>query len=166
MERDHALFLAAEEFQMAIKKGTRGDDTLDGTVYGDWLLGYGGKDTINGGKGDDLLTGGSEADTFVFNADHGGDKITDYTREDQIHLAPEIDGYYLFENGGNVRIVTLSGSDATGWEKEGSITLVGISKGKWENNFDLVSNEQFDNYNAPGTWTATTASTDEITFLL
>ena len=41
-----------------------------------------------GGEGDDQLTGGAGADTFVFTPDHGTDTITDFTDgEDTIDLS-------------------------------------------------------------------------------
>jgi VCBS repeat-containing protein len=48
-----------------LNKGTAGTDSLvgiDGGSQNDWLLGYGGDDTLYGGEGNDLLEGGSSFD--------------------------------------------------------------------------------------------------------
>ena len=67
---------------MAIKIGTFGDDTVNGTAANDYLFGLGGDDTvygrggndiIHGGAGDDFLYGGRGNDTAVF------DTATDVT---------------------------------------------------------------------------------------
>ena len=56
----------------------------------DWtnfLEGGAGDDTITGLGGDDTLTGGAGADTFVFATGHGNDTVTDFTDgEDGIDL--------------------------------------------------------------------------------
>ncbi len=36
------------------------------------------RDTINGGTGDDILTGGEDRDTFIFAPGDGNDTITDF----------------------------------------------------------------------------------------
>jgi Ca2+-binding RTX toxin-like protein len=59
--------------------GAGGNDTLNGNDGNDALLGGLGNDTLNGGAGDDTLTGGTGNDTFIFHADLGKDKITDFT---------------------------------------------------------------------------------------
>lgn len=53
-------------------------DVLDGGADDDYLVGGGGFDTIIGGTGNDLLVGGFNADTFVFEDDHGTDIIQDF----------------------------------------------------------------------------------------
>lgn len=51
------------------------NDTINGSPYADYLIGYGGNDAITGGGGDDYLLGGSGTDTFNCNA--GTDYIVD-----------------------------------------------------------------------------------------
>lgn len=67
--------------------GDHGNDTLNGGNGNDLLRGGRGDDTMNGGRGTDILKGGigddimrgqGGADTFVFNADEGNDKILDF----------------------------------------------------------------------------------------
>ena len=50
--------------------GTSGNDTIDGSAQSDRIEGLGGNDS---------LTGGTGPDTFVFEASHGDDTITDFT---------------------------------------------------------------------------------------
>ncbi|MDR7040426.1 Ca2+-binding RTX toxin-like protein [Methylobacterium sp. BE186] len=59
--------------------GNGGDDRLDGGIGDDVLDGCDGADTLRGGPGDDRLTGGLDPDLFVFAADAGHDRITDFT---------------------------------------------------------------------------------------
>ena len=67
--------------------GGGGQDELFGDVGNDSLRGDNGDDQLNGGAGDDILdggtnndtlTGGDGADTFVFAANGGNDRITDF----------------------------------------------------------------------------------------
>jgi Ca2+-binding RTX toxin-like protein len=64
--------------------GTSGDDTLTGAVGRDimsggmgqdLLQGGAGNDTLDGGDGDDRLEGGAGADTYLYNAAEGSDRI-------------------------------------------------------------------------------------------
>lgn len=68
-------------------RGGKGNDVLAGGVGNDKLLGGEGNDLIRGdegadylrgGAGRDLLTGGAGSDHFVFGANDGRDKITDF----------------------------------------------------------------------------------------
>jgi len=51
----------------------RGDDTITGSKFADYLMGFNGNDTINSGAGDDHIYGGSGKDTI--NAGDGNDLI-------------------------------------------------------------------------------------------
>ncbi len=67
--------------------GGSGNDTLDGGTGEDTLFGADGNDHLIGGAGDDLMYGGGGADVFVFGADHGVDRIGDFTPGvDRIHV--------------------------------------------------------------------------------
>ncbi len=73
--------------------------TLSGKAWGfgndaaNIIQGQGNSQTLDGGKGDDVLSGGADADTFVFGRGSGHDLITDFrvSEGDQIR----IDGYGL-----------------------------------------------------------------------
>jgi Ca2+-binding RTX toxin-like protein len=108
--------------------GTANDDAnLNGTIFGDQIVGLEGNDTINGlsgndtiigGAGDDVLTGGSGNDTFEFSASApGNDVITDFdldydfiigetftSEEDFLATVVENDGAftYTFDGGGTL----------------------------------------------------------------
>jgi Ca2+-binding RTX toxin-like protein len=77
--------------------GGEGNDVIYGGSQGDVLMGGAGTDYIDGGSGNDTiiagtgtdyhLFGGSGADTFVFNAGDGNDRIHDFNvDEDMIDL--------------------------------------------------------------------------------
>lgn len=61
--------------------GGAGNDKLTGgwNGTGDTLLGGAGNDEITGLLGNDTLTGGAGADKFIFNANDGTDTITDFS---------------------------------------------------------------------------------------
>lgn len=59
--------------------GTNYDDVLTGDAGVNQLYGWSGRDTLNGGLGNDILTGGFGADRFVFSANGGRDRITDFS---------------------------------------------------------------------------------------
>lgn len=67
-------------------EGNAGRNALDGEGGNDRLSGGGGRDLIEGGKGDDLLRGGGGADTFLFHARDGHDRILDWGKGDAIAL--------------------------------------------------------------------------------
>ncbi|TIP22098.1 MAG: calcium-binding protein, partial [Mesorhizobium sp.] len=54
--------------------GGGGNDTLNGTSFGDTMQGWAGTDTLNANSGDDTLAGGDGADTL--NGDAGNDTLT------------------------------------------------------------------------------------------
>ncbi|MCF2870959.1 calcium-binding protein [Octadecabacter sp. G9-8] len=82
-------------------RGGEDDDIIFGGAGNDSILGGAGLDTIEGGSGDDTLSGGGDRDTFIFNADHGSDHITDYNMlRDSMILDAELVGSAL--NGQDV----------------------------------------------------------------
>jgi Ca2+-binding RTX toxin-like protein len=73
--------------------GGMGDDTLHGGEGDDYLSGGAGEDTLDGGAGEDklyggvggmadVLTGGEDADTFIFGPNTGTDTVTDFNPEE------------------------------------------------------------------------------------
>ena len=67
-------------------EGNAGRNALDGEGGNDRLFGAGGRDRLEGGKGDDQLKGGGGADTFVFRANDGHDRVLDWGKGDAIAL--------------------------------------------------------------------------------
>ncbi|KZL00165.1 Serralysin [Pseudovibrio sp. Ad5] len=59
--------------------GGNGNDRLDGGIGNDELDGGKGSDLLTGGVGDDILSGGKGKDTFIFAANSGDDRITDFS---------------------------------------------------------------------------------------
>jgi Ca2+-binding RTX toxin-like protein len=94
--------------------GTRGNDNLHGDAK---------NNIIDGKLGNDKLTGGDGADTFVFGKDYGKDVILDFDRAegDRIDLsnAAGIDGYrdlishHVRDMGEDLRITASDGSILT-----------------------------------------------------
>ena len=68
-------------------EGNAGRNALDGEGGDDRLFGAAGRDRLEGGRGDDLLKGGRGADTFVFRADDGHDRLLDWGKGDVLALA-------------------------------------------------------------------------------
>ncbi len=58
--------------------GLGGADTLNGGAGNDTIDGGTGSDLINGGTGNDSMTGGTGIDRFVFTANFGNDRVTDF----------------------------------------------------------------------------------------
>jgi uncharacterized surface protein with fasciclin (FAS1) repeats len=68
--------------------GAAGNDTLQGDAEADILFAGAGADRIAGGTGNDFLRGGAGDDVFVFGADGGHDRISDFRNgHDRIDLS-------------------------------------------------------------------------------
>jgi len=97
-----------------VLRGGNRHDRLDGGAGHDVLKGGRGRDHIDGGAGHDLLSGGAGADTFVFDAVSGNDRITDFTPgEDIIRLdiaGLSFAGLAIQASGADVLIDTGSGT--------------------------------------------------------
>jgi Ca2+-binding RTX toxin-like protein len=65
-------------FQLSVTP-TSGDDTFYGDDFDNTLVGGAGEDRLEARFGSDTLTGGLDADTFVFRPDDGEDVITDFS---------------------------------------------------------------------------------------
>ncbi len=61
-----------------VLKGDAGNDRLFGQLGRDNIQGGKGKDLIDGGKANDTLRGNGGADTFVFGANSGTDRVMDF----------------------------------------------------------------------------------------
>jgi cysteinyl-tRNA synthetase len=82
------IFDATGGLVAGVARGGRGNDVLTGGLSGDRLSGGRGDDVLDGGGASrDVLKGGKGADTFVFAAFHGVDRIKDFdVGEDRIRL--------------------------------------------------------------------------------
>lgn len=71
------------------------------------ISGASGRQTIDGGLGDDVLRGGGGADTFLFKAGNGSDLILDFSADDNVRLTG-----YGFSSFADVKAnMVQSGSD-------------------------------------------------------
>lgn len=108
---------------MGKRKGTDGDDTLNGKGGDDRLFGYGGNDTLLGGLGDDVLLPGTGSDTLL--GDRGNDTaiITDldYTTPDTFDGGDGVDTLDLR----GVKPLTSYDSTYWGFDSQTSLFTVG-----------------------------------------
>ena len=84
--------------------GGKGDDVLTGTQFDDTINGNDGADTITGGFGNDKLSGGKDGDTFVFNAGDGVDTITDAEAIDTLQINANAENLLFGRNKNNLEI--------------------------------------------------------------
>lgn len=70
--------------------GGGGTDTLSGGAGRDIVRGGTGNDSLSGGMGNDVLAGGAGMDTFVFGAQSGNDRITDFGATDRIAIDADL----------------------------------------------------------------------------
>jgi hypothetical protein len=102
------------------------DNTLEGTVSSDLIIGADGNDILTGGSGDDILIGGLGADTFVWNSGDQGvseaavDIIKDFdVSEDVLDLSDMLDALGadssvgISENNGNTVISVVESGSTT-----------------------------------------------------
>lgn len=82
---------------MAFIRGTRGDDSLNGTDFRDLIFGRGGNDEINGGGGNDILIAG-RGDDIVDGGD-GNDLISAGRGDDTVFGGDGND--FIFAGSGN-----------------------------------------------------------------
>ncbi|MCA1854353.1 Ig-like domain-containing protein [Massilia oculi] len=97
--------------------GDSGDDRLDGGTDGDFLF---------GGKGNDIVTGGAGADKFVFEAQSGNDRITDFklAEGDKLFFTNML--ATMNANDFIAKYVTDTGNDLLISMPGGSVVLVGV----------------------------------------
>ena len=133
-------------------------NSLDNRIAGDLGIQF-----INGGAGNDLLTGGGGADTFIVEAGNGSDLITDFGSDDQVWLQ----GYgfssfaavqaAMVQVGADV-VLQLSANEALGFKN----TLIGnFTSNQFKLQLDTsdlvqVFGDEFDNFDwyngTSGTW--------------
>jgi Ca2+-binding RTX toxin-like protein len=61
-------------------------ENVKGTEFADWFMGNKSANVLEGGMGDDTMTGNGGKDTFVFAAGHGNDRINDFGADDKLDL--------------------------------------------------------------------------------
>ncbi|MBO9468071.1 hypothetical protein J7443_22785 [Tropicibacter sp. R15_0] len=66
--------------------GGQGNDLIDGGDGVDTIYGGAGFDTIHGGEGDDVLMGNFNADRFVFDDNHGHDRVVDFDADSTLEV--------------------------------------------------------------------------------
>ncbi len=93
--------------------GESGNDILSGNEGDDRLWGGEGNDVLAGGIGDDLLNGGAGANTYVFRAGDGRDKINDdYTSGLTLKLPETVETEVVFRKvGSDLQISFIGNSD-------------------------------------------------------
>lgn len=93
---------------MALRFGTLGTDTLNGTSGDDTFFGLGGDDIMNGGNGNDTFVGGAGSDTF--NGDGGNDTV-DYSFTGEQPGFFGLTGVYVDLTAGQGSDVSFAGMD-------------------------------------------------------
>ena len=103
--------------------GSSGEDTLNGDSGEDTLNGGSNSDTLNGGTGDDRLAGGTGDDTFVFEANFGEDRISDFEDGELLDVSAlgvtGLSGLDIVADGNNTLISVAGDADNV-------ITLVNV----------------------------------------
>jgi len=104
-----------------IKKGTKGNDTLEGTEGQDYLYGYLGMDVLIGGGGNDHLDGGASGDTMIgglgddhYYVDNWVDNVIENAGEGTDWVHSTMTNYTLHANVENLKLEKAGASNATG----------------------------------------------------
>ncbi len=115
--------------------GGIGDDEIDLGDGNDEAFGGGGQDILNGAGGNDLLSGGGAGDIFVFAANQGADRITDFSTGDAI----EITAFGITDGGASDQdwrdatssvVTSGSGENVTiAWDGGGTLVLEAVGIG-------------------------------------
>jgi hypothetical protein len=94
---------------------------LQGSFNNDALGGDDGKNRLDGGHGNDQLTGYLGADVFIFSGHFGKDEITDFSAKDHIDFS---EGPLLFKDFADMKAhVTVSGDDLVIHHGKDTLTL-------------------------------------------
>lgn len=88
--------------------GQAGSDNLFGGSGNDVLSGRMNADVLEGGQGNDVLSGGRDVDVFVFRADSGHDRITDFNTNAEtlqfVGTGYNFSNVSVADNGGSARV--------------------------------------------------------------
>lgn len=95
---------------MAIRRGTSGRDTLNGTNLDDLLFGYGGNDTLNGKAGDDTIKGGAGNDKIYGGS--GADTLLGQAGNDRIDPGSDLEADIIIGGGGKDTVDYSNANDS------------------------------------------------------
>ena len=104
--------------------GGRGNDMLTGGSGADQLFGGSGNDTLNGGAGDDRLYGGAGNDTFIWNPGDGNDIVDGGRGFDTLD--------FRGKTTGETFSIDANGSGATFNRTNGTIDLTRVERIQFE----------------------------------
>jgi Ca2+-binding RTX toxin-like protein len=119
-----------------------GGDMLAGNKRANTIWGFGGDDSLNGGRGDDDLYGGDGNDMFVFDsAKAGTDTIHDFASGDKIAL--KASGFSGLTAGVvDANQFVFDTTDNTLWfDQDGSEPIAAIKIAVLSNGYDITSND-------------------------
>lgn len=101
------------------------------TTGNDQIYGFAWEDTLEGGTGDDFLSGGNEGDTYLFGVGDGHDTI----RDGRTNILSGVDDRIIFDEGIGLEDVTFS---RAGGSSDLMITLATGETLKVQGQFDVV----------------------------
>lgn len=128
------VLIGGSEFAISIDDdslfGGSGDDKLFGFDGNDSLSSGSGNDILRGGNGDDVMTGGTGVDRFIFDFDNYSsedhDTITDYTAQDVIsfanHVTLNVDDLTISQDGAD-KLISWSNGSLTLLNYSGAVTF-------------------------------------------
>ncbi|MEC3863212.1 DUF4214 domain-containing protein [Mesobacterium sp. TK19101] len=100
-----------------------------------WMRGHGPQVPLDGGPGNDTLTGGIGADVFVFDAADAGDNVVlDLEPWDTLHFT----GFGYASDGDARSHMTQSGANVLFADQGVSVTLLGVQMGQIDDDIILV----------------------------
>ena len=109
----------ASDYKNATISGTAKADTITARGSGLKIFGGKGKDSIKMIGTNQTVSGGAGADTFIYAASDGKEKITDFSTNDKLKIGTNGDGTYSTVTSGDNLIVST--------DDGGKITLVGAA---------------------------------------
>ncbi|MGE5416135.1 MAG: calcium-binding protein, partial [Acidobacteriota bacterium] len=129
---DGSNLTAAQLTDLAVVKGTDGNDVLKGSDYhgdkmygyagNDTLYGYGGNDLLDGGAGNDTMNGGLGDDTYIWGSGVGNDTINESGGTDTVTMGAGLTAasFDYLQNGETLILKNLTTSETltfTDWFK-------------------------------------------------